>query len=108
MIMHKRNRSNSIVEINDESKITKFIERPDQEIGNTKQNWVNSGLYSFSKKILKYIPAKQFCDFPRDIFPVLVSRGCLYGYKLKGYRCSIDTPARYEKAQNDPIQNLDH
>lgn len=106
IIMHKRNRSNSIVEINDENKITKFIERPEQETGNKKQNWVNSGLYSFNKKILKYIPAKQVCDFPRDIFPVLVSEGCLYGYELKSYRCSIDTPERYEKAQNDIIKKI--
>ena len=101
IILHKRNRSNSIVEMDNKSMIIRFIERPDKEIKNKNQNWVNSGLYSFNKKILNYIPQKVFCDFPKDIFPILVSEGCLYGYELKGYRCSIDSPKRYIKVQND-------
>lgn len=101
IILHKRDRSNSIVKMDNKSKIINFIERPDGEIKNKKQNWVNSGLYCFNKRILKYIPQKVFCDFPKDIFPALVSEGCLYGYELKGYRCSIDSPERYIKIQND-------
>ena len=100
-MIHKRKGSNSIVKIDHENKIIKFLERPDGKINGIGQNWVNSGLYSFNKKVLEYIPPEVFCDFPRDIFPVLVSEGSLYGYRLKGYRCSIDSPERYMKAQND-------
>jgi len=101
IIVHKRKKSNSVVEMDSKGRIIRFIERPDGEIKNKKQDWVNSGLYCFNKRILKYIPSKVFCDFPKNIFPVLVSEGCLYGYELKGYRCSIDSPERYIKVQND-------
>lgn len=101
IIVHKRMGSNSIVEIDSENRIIKFIERPDKDMDGMKHNWVNSGIYSFNKSILEYIPSGVFCDFPRDIFPELVSEGHLYGYELKGYRCSVDSPERYIKVQND-------
>lgn len=102
IIIHKRQKSNSIVKIDRTNMITDFIERPDQqEDTDGVSYWVNSGLYVFDKKILEYIPSGQYCDFPRDIFPKLVSEKCIYGYPLKNYRCSIDSPDRYKQAQND-------
>ncbi len=101
IILHERARSNSVVEMDSENKIMKFIERPKQEIRNKKQNWVNSGLYCFNRSILDYIPANQFCDFPKDIFPSLLAEGSMYGFPIEGYRCAVDSSERYKSLQKD-------
>jgi len=101
IILHERNKSNSIVEMENNGRITRFIERPEHEVMDKKQNWVNSGLYCFGKKILEYIPENEYCDFPKNIFQLLLEKDELYGFPLKGYRCAIDSPDRYQKAQTD-------
>lgn len=105
IVLHERNTSNSVVEMDDTCKIIRFIERPEKEVLDKKQKWVNSGLYCFNKKILAYIPKDTFCDFPKDIFGTLVNEKTLYGYPLKGYRCAVDSKERYEQLQHD-ILNL--
>ncbi|EKE02639.1 MAG: hypothetical protein ACD_20C00350G0017 [uncultured bacterium] len=95
IILHERLKSNSIVEINDNNRIVKFIERPSEtETRNKKQNWVNSSLYCFNREVLDIIPEGK-CDFPKDIFPKLIEMGVLYGFPLTGYRCAVDSPERY-------------
>jgi mannose-1-phosphate guanylyltransferase len=101
IILHERAKSNSVVEMDDDCKIVKFVERPAQEVKDKKQNWVNSGLYCFSKKILPLIPKGSICDFPKDIFSDLIKNGQIYGFPLASYRCAIDSPERYMKAQSD-------
>ena len=101
IILHERNTSNSVVEMNGSGRITRFIERPKTEVPDKRQNWVNSGLYCFSNSILNRIPAGRHCDFPRDIFPDMVNEGSLYGFPLRGYRCAIDSPERYEMIIED-------
>lgn len=101
IVLHERSKSNSVVEMDGDKKIVRFIERPEREVADKKQNWVNSGLYCFNRSVLGCIPENEFCDFPRDIFSGMVDRGTLYGYPLEGYRCAIDSPDRYEKARQD-------
>lgn len=101
IILHERNKSNSVVEMNSNNLIERFIERPKEKVKDKKQNWVNSGLYCFNQKILNYIPEDVIYDFPRDIFSTLVDEKAIYGYPLKGYRCAVDSPQRYENLQND-------
>ena len=101
IILHERQSSNSVVEMDSSGKIVRFIERPKQEVKDKKQNWVNSGLYCFNSKVFDYIPDKAFSDFPKDVFPALLANGAFYGFPLNGYRCAIDSPERYLKAQED-------
>jgi len=101
IVLHERNKSNSVVEMDKERKIIRFIERPAEEVKDKKQNWVNSGLYCFKKNILEYILAGVYSDFPKNIFPKLVSEGSLYGYPLSGYRCAVDSPERYQSLKED-------
>ena len=101
IVLHQRLNSNSIVEMDNENRITKFIERPKNERQNKKQNWINSGLYCLNKQVLQYIPERKFSDFPKDVFPHLIVSGRLYGYPLTGYRCAIDSPQRYSMVQSD-------
>jgi NDP-sugar pyrophosphorylase family protein len=100
LLVHQRLRSNSLVAMDEANRITAFIERPTEE--QRAQNplpWVNSGVYLLRSEILDRIPPEQPCDFPRDIFPHLVVSDACYGFPLSGYRCAIDSPARYEEAQ---------
>jgi mannose-1-phosphate guanylyltransferase/phosphomannomutase len=101
IIIHKRKKSNSIVKIDNENKVIEFIERPNSFNKYSENHWVNSGLYCFDKKILSYIPKNTICDFPKDIFPLLLKKGEIYGYPLKSYRCAIDSKERLEILQND-------
>jgi NDP-sugar pyrophosphorylase family protein len=101
IILHERNKSNSIVEMDVNNRITRFIERPETDVPDKKQNWVNSGLYCFSNSIIDRIPAGKLIDFPRHIFPGLVDEGLLYGFPLQGYRCAIDSQERYQMAIDD-------
>jgi mannose-1-phosphate guanylyltransferase len=101
IVMHERERSNSIVEVDESGRIVTFIERPAVETAVRRQKWVNSGLYCFNKKILDYIEEIDFFDFPKDIFPKLIINSELYGYALQGYRCSVDSPERYAQLQKD-------
>lgn len=101
IVLHERVQSNSVVEMDKDQKITRFLERPTYEVKDKKQNWINSGLYCFSRSIFSKIPDDCPADFPRDIFPGLVQSGLLYGYPLKAYRCAIDAPERYKKVQSD-------
>jgi mannose-1-phosphate guanylyltransferase len=100
IIVHKRRKSNSIVEINSKKRVIRFLERPKQN-SRKGYHWVNSGLYILKNEILDIIPAASYCDFPGDIFPLLVNQNQLYAYFLTGYRCAIDSPARYKQVQAD-------
>ncbi|MFC1501496.1 NDP-sugar synthase [Elusimicrobiota bacterium] len=104
IILHERNESNSVVEMDSDNMIIRFIERPSEAVSNKMQNWVNSGIYCLRSKILDFIPKTKFCDFPKDIFPKLVANGGLYGYPLKGYRCAIDSSQRYNQVQEDMLR----
>ncbi len=101
IIVHERLKSNSIVEMDETNKVVRFIERPEKEVIDKRQNWVNSGLYCINKTVLNYIAENEFCDFPADVFPRLVKHGSLYAYPLEGYRCAIDSSQRYETVCKD-------
>jgi len=100
IVLHCRKGSNSIVKMNEESRIVKFIERPlDAHRAEIENPWVNSGVYAFHSDILKFIPAKQTLDFPGDIFGKIIDREQLLGFPLTGYRCAVDSPERYDRAE---------
>ena len=102
IFLHKRAKSNSFVKTEADGKITCFLERPEVTPPDDGQSFVNSGLYCFSSNIFNYLPPpKVFCDFPKEIFPELSSRGQLYGLPLTGYRKSIDTPQRLDELCRD-------
>jgi len=101
IIVHERAKSNSIVEIDDNNKVIKFIERPSEEQLKFKsQNWVNSGIYCFDKKVLELIP-EGFSDFPKEIFPKIMLTESLYALALSAYRCAVDSEERYSMLKLD-------
>ncbi len=100
LLVHERLKSNSVVEIDSDGRVTGFLERPTDEMrrGQTSP-WVNSGICVCSPEIFASIPAKTPCDLPRDVFPKLIETRRLYAFPLSGYRCAIDSPERLAESQ---------
>ena len=100
LLLHQRARSNSVVSLDKEGRITGFLERPTEEARRgVKSPWVNSGICICDPRFLDEIPADVACDLPRDIFPRLVDSGRLYGFPLSGYRCAVDSTHRLAEAR---------
>ena len=105
LVLHRRAASNSVVETDDTGRITRFLERPsDAERARSSapfpSPWVNSGLQMLSRCLLSRIPAGRPADLPRDLYIPALGAEPLYGFPLTGYRCAIDSPERYQEAEN--------
>lgn len=84
-----------IVEIDDDSRITGFREKPRID-----QFWINAGVYCLSSDVLEYLPDKGSIEY--DTFPKLAANGMLYAVKYKdAYWRSIDTHKDVEEASRE-------
>ena len=99
ILIHERKESNSVVEIDADNKVTRFIERPDKPITDKKQNWVNSGVYCFNKSIFNCLFEDCYTDFPAHVFNWMSKEGLMYGYKLMGNRVAVDSEERLERLE---------
>lgn len=100
LLVHQRANSNSMVTVDETGRILGFLERPTEVARQGVMSpWVNSGICICEPEILKHIPPAVACDLPRDIFIKLVATGRLFAFPLSGYRCAIDSPARYAEAE---------
>lgn len=110
LLLHQRQRSNSVVALDKDNRIIGFLERPDeQERKSIASPWVNSGISICSPEFLDHIPAGVACDLPRDIFSKILDRERLFGYPLAGYRCAIDSPKRLAEAEAAlRLENFNH
>lgn len=102
LLVHKRAKSNSIVRMGKDNRITDFIERPGAEGSQMTSScgaWINSGLQILNRRILDRIPPGKQSDLPRDVYSKCYSDDYIYGFPLTGYRCAIDSEERYEEAK---------
>jgi mannose-1-phosphate guanylyltransferase/phosphomannomutase len=101
--VHKRAKSNSIIEFDSKMQITSFIERPDEATlaKYTNEIWVNSAIYCFRPEILNFIETNKVQDFPKDIFPKLIPKSELFAYKLNAKRYAIDSEEKYLEASEN-------
>lgn len=99
LLVHRRARSNSIVDLDDQGRIVELLERPSSRQPRSRATWVNSGICVCAPEILDEIPAGVFSDLPRDVFSRLFDTGRLYGFHLTGYRCAVDSPERLAEAR---------
>jgi len=89
-----------VVETTATGKVLRFREKPDRKEIST--NLINSGIYLLEPAVLDAIPAGQFCDFGKDVFPKLLAAGApLYAMKPRAYIRDIGTPERWAQAQQD-------
>jgi len=90
----KTNKDYGAITIDRRSKITSFSEK------NVARgvNFVNGGVYLFSKSVLSEMPDKSKFSLEYDFFPRLVGKG-LYGYKESGFFIDIGIPERFLSAK---------
>ena len=89
-----------VLEIDQESKVTKFIEKPtDKSYGNK----ISLGLYHLYKKDILSIHKNLEipCSFERQVFPTLSEAGLLNTYTVNGEMLDVGTLESYISAHID-------
>ncbi|MDD2510077.1 MAG: NDP-sugar synthase [Syntrophomonas sp.] len=87
----------------EDGKISRFQEKPAREEALSHQ--ANTGIYVFEPEIFKYIPAAQFYDFGRQLFPQLVEMGSpFYAVSVQDYWCDVGNIETYRQAHVDVLQ----
>ena len=95
ILVHQRVRSNSIIELDSEGRVTRILERPtDAQRQGISSPWVNSGIYLCAPGFLDLITPGIASDLPRDVFPKAIATGHMFAFPLTGYRCAVDSPER--------------
>lgn len=87
-----------VVVTDDSGKITGFQEKPAK--GTERSKLVNTGIYVFTPEIFDRIPAGEFYDFGKNVFPELQRAGAaFYGFDARGAQWhDIGTPDEYRAA----------
>jgi mannose-1-phosphate guanylyltransferase len=95
-----------VVVVDDSGKIVGFQEKPAK--GTERSKLANTGIYAFSPEIFDCIPAGEFYDFGKQVFPALQTAGAaFYGYDARGaYWADIGTPAEYRRASYDVVRGI--
>jgi NDP-sugar pyrophosphorylase family protein len=93
------------VETDSNGRVLRFVEKPDPKQVST--NLISAGIFVVEPTVLKTIPAGQFYDFGKDVFPKLLAEGRLvYAMKPEAYIQDVGTPERLAKAQRDYEQGV--
>ncbi|MEM2439967.1 MAG: NDP-sugar synthase [Candidatus Bathyarchaeia archaeon] len=72
-----------VAELAEDGRIKFFVEKPSTWHSST--SLINAGIYVLSPKIFSYIPKGRKVSLEREIFPILVKEGKLYGYPFEGF-----------------------
>ena len=85
--------------LDDSQRITEFVENTSSQ--GSGADFVNAGVYLINKKLLPYFPAQgHFCDFAKDIMPVLFNQQVpIYAYCIEGFCLGLDTPESFLRAK---------
>ncbi len=85
--------------------VTGFSEKPSYT--GAVSDYVNTGVYILSGKILGLIPENTMWDFSKDVFPQMLKSGMkLASYEEKGYWCDIGDFSSYKRCQKDMLRGL--
>lgn len=95
-----------LVVVDSSYKVTEIIENPSEpdkfRIGKIplQRTFINSGVYIFEPEILKLI-SEGFSDFAKDVLPLVLKTGKVYGFTSKCYFKEVGQFSRYSKAKED-------
>lgn len=88
-----------------DGRIRSFIEKPAWPRVVT--DFVNTGIYVVSPRVMTLVPPGQACDFGKELFPLLLERGeLLHGELMDGYWCDVGTPLSYYQCCADALRGL--
>ena len=93
-----------VVIVDAEGHIVDFQEKPPH--GTERSHLVNTGVYVFEPSIFEVIPAGEFWDFGKNVFPQLHrERAKFYALEMHGaYWTDIGTPQEYRRASRDVLE----
>lgn len=81
-------------------RVKSFLEKPKEK--QPGGNWINAGLYVFSKEALAIIPAGQNVSVERETFPAIIEKtGKLFSHRQKEYWIDIGKIEKYKQANYD-------
>lgn len=99
ILVHQRKKSNSIVLLNENNVVTKFIERAKvYDFKNLHNYYINSGIQLINRRCMQYFPSTKKFDLPSDIYPFLTGKRLISAVVLNGHRFSIDSIGRLKEA----------
>ncbi|MGC1381142.1 MAG: NDP-sugar synthase [Candidatus Baltobacteraceae bacterium] len=95
-----------VVVLDGRGKIVDFQEKPAK--GTERSRLANTGVYVFSPAIFEHIPAAEFYDFGKQVFPSLQGAAApFYGFDAGGaYWADIGTPNEYRRASYDVVRGV--
>lgn len=94
-----------IVITDSNGRITSFQEKPRAD--EALSNYANTGIYIFEPEIFNYIPANQFYDFGKQVFPQLVKMGApFFGVDINSYWCDVGNIDTYRQSHVDLLRGL--
>jgi len=95
-----------VVVRDEDGRISGFQEKPPR--GTERSKLVNTGVYAFSPEIFGHIPAGEFYDFGKQVFPSLqAANERFYGFDARGaYWADIGTPGEYRRASYDVVSGI--
>jgi mannose-1-phosphate guanylyltransferase len=95
-----------VVVVDARGKIVEFQEKPPK--GTERSKLANTGVYAFSEAIFEHIPAGEFYDFGKQVFPALQAAAApFYGFDARGaYWADIGTPSEYRRASYDVVRGV--
>ncbi len=95
-----------VVVVDERGRVVGFQEKPPR--GTERSKLVNTGVYVFSPKIFDHIPAGEFYDFGKQVFPALqAANERFYGFDARGaYWADIGTPSEYRRASYDVVSGV--
>jgi NDP-sugar pyrophosphorylase family protein len=84
------------------NRVVKFIEKPKEKQAGG--NWINAGLYVFSREALGLIPAGLNVSVERETFPAIIKKtGKLFSHRQNEYWLDIGKIEKYKQANFDVL-----
>jgi mannose-1-phosphate guanylyltransferase len=75
------------------NRINRFVEKPSSH--EAPSHLVNAGIYVLDPSVFDLIPKEKKVSMEREVFPIMVSRGGLYGYRFQGLWVDTGKPDDY-------------
>lgn len=94
-----------VVQLDSEWRIQRFVEKPTLE--QAPSHLINAGIYMIEPELLDMIPPERKVSLEREIFPILVKKGKLFGFPFKGRWFDIGDLSDYRKANFELLKKYE-
>jgi NDP-sugar pyrophosphorylase family protein len=88
------------VQLDAGGRITRFIEKEPGGFDGIGPGWINTGVYVFDRRTLRFIPSIPPVSLETEVLPHLVGQR-FFGFPVTGYFIDIGIPEDYRRAQQE-------